>query len=199
MSIFSCLGPNYIRPNQSTLRPRNQRDKQLQKESDDILMKIKNTLVNANRDGYPSIPKTTSMYKLYEERLRTCLTQQYMKPLPLMDQLRARREIKWMKSIRRKLKQHKLILRKTDKSGVFHIGHQRDYQRKAYHYRKTTGAYKELSNNPLNDVYHRTVDLLNRLRSQNQLRELQKQKLLPIQMKTELAYLYFLPKSHKVI
>ncbi|CAF3713387.1 unnamed protein product [Rotaria socialis] len=194
---YLSRGPSYIRPNQSTLRPIKQRDKQIKKEIDEMLNKIKNTLVNATRDGYPSIPKTTTMYKSYEDRLRTCLTLEYMKPLPLMNQLRARRELKLIKSIRRKLKKHKLILRQTDKSGVFHIGHLRDYERKAYLYRTTTGAYEELSTNPLNDIFHRVTNLLNQLRSQNRIRERQKSKLIPIQNKTELAYMYFLPKSHK--
>ncbi|CAF3609543.1 unnamed protein product, partial [Rotaria socialis] len=191
---YLSRGPTYIRPNQSTLCPMKQRHKQIQVELNDMLSKIKNGLGNTTRDGYPSISKTASVYKLYEDRLRTCLTCQYMKSLPFIDQLRAGKELKWIKSIRRKLKRYKLILRRTDKSGVFHIGHMRDYEQKAHSYRKTTDAYEELSTNPLNDIYRRVIGLLNQLRSQNQIREWQKQKLIPVQNKIELAYMYFLPK-----
>ncbi|CAF4192638.1 unnamed protein product [Rotaria sp. Silwood2] len=194
---YLARGPTYIRPNQSTLRSMKQRHKQIQNEIKDILTKIKNGLANITRDGYPSIPMTASIYKLYEERLQTCFTFQYMKSLPFIEQLRARKELKWIKSIRRKLKRHKLILRQTDKSGVFHIGRLCDYERKAYNYRKTTGAYEVLSQNPLNDIFSSVVNLLNQLRSQKRILERQKQKLIPIQNKTELAYMYFLPKSHK--
>ncbi|CAF4914618.1 unnamed protein product, partial [Rotaria socialis] len=139
---YLSRGPTYIRPNQSTLRPMKQRHKQIQVELNDMLSKIKNGLGNTTRDGYPSISKTASVYKLYEDRLRTCLTCQYMKSLPFIDQL-------------------------------------------------------QLSTNPLNDIYRRVIGLLNQLRSQNQIREWQKQKLIPVQNKIELAYMYFLPKPHK--
>ena len=109
--MFFIVGPSYIRPNQSTLRPMKQRHKQIQVQLNDMLTKIKNGFTNVIKDGYPSIPKTASVYRLYEDRLRTCLTAQYGKPLPFMNQLRARRELKWIKSILRKLKKHRLILR----------------------------------------------------------------------------------------
>ena len=160
--------------------------------------KLKNSLVDIY-DGRPAIPKTASVYKLYSDRLRTYFMLRYMAPLPLMDQLRARRELKVVKSIRRKLKKYKLVLRETDKSGVFHIGRAIDYERKAQEYRQKTGAYEELSSNPFNDIFHKVIQLLNKLRSANKIREWQKKKMLPILNQVELAYMYFIPKPHKVI
>ncbi|CAF3336362.1 unnamed protein product [Rotaria socialis] len=48
------------------------------------------------------------------------------------------------------LKTGNYILRETDKSGIFHVGHSHsaDYEKKAEAYRQKTGAYIELDSNP---------------------------------------------------
>jgi len=122
-----------------------------------------------------------------------------MAPLPFMDLLRARRELRIVRSIRYKLIKYKLILRKTDKSGVLHIGHAQDYQRKAIEYRQKTGAYEELPTNPLNQTFYKVIQVLNKLETTKKILPKQKNKMLPIRKKTELAYMYTVPKSHKVI
>jgi hypothetical protein len=122
-----------------------------------------------------------------------------MTPLPLIDQLRARRELRIVKSIQRKLKKYKLILRETDKSGVFHIGHAIDYQRKAAKYRQDTSAYEELNVNPFNEIIYNVTYLLNQLKTMGKITEGQRMKMIPVRDKTQLAYMYFLPKPHKVI
>ena len=53
----------------------------------------------------------------------------------------------------------------TDKSGIFHLGHASDYERKAQAYRQKTGAYVELDSSPLWPVFDKVVHLLNNLRS----------------------------------
>ncbi|CAF3032008.1 unnamed protein product [Rotaria sp. Silwood2] len=193
---YLSRGPTYIRPNQSALRPSGQREKQVDKKMNDIINKVKNYMANVY-DGRSKIPTTVPMYKFYSERLRTYLLCRYMIPLPLMDQLRARRELKLDKSIRRKLKNYKLVLRETDKSGVLHIGHARDYERKAMEYREKTGAHEELTSNPLDEIFYQVIQLLNKLRSANKISVPQKLKMMPIRNKIELAYMYFLHKSHK--
>ncbi|CAF4165881.1 unnamed protein product [Rotaria sordida] len=195
---YLSRSPTYIRPNQSALRPANQREKQVDQEANDILNKLKNYMGDKH-NGRPGIPKTISMYKFYSERLRTYLLHRYMTPLPLLDQLRARRELKLVKSIRRKLKKYKLVLRETDKSGIFHIGRARDYEQKSIEYRQKTGAYEELTSNPFDEIFYKVIQLLNQLRSAKKISEWQKNKMMPIRNKTELAYMYFLPKPHKVI
>ena len=155
--------------------------------------KAKNSLTHF-KDGRPPIPKT-----VYSDRLQNSLIHRYMNPLPLMDQLRARRELKLIKSIRRKLKTHKLIIRQTDKSGVFYIGRTIDCKRKAMEYRQKTNAYEELSSNPLNEIFDQVIQLLNKLRSVNRIKERQKFSMIPNRDKVELACMYFLPKAHKVI
>ncbi|CAF2764146.1 unnamed protein product [Rotaria sp. Silwood2] len=194
---YLSRGPNYIRPNQSTLRPRNQREKQVDQEATDYMKKLMRCMVNMK--DRPKIPTTASIYKSYEDRLRADLLVRYLAPLPLIDQLRARRELKIVKSIRQKLKKYRLLLRQTDKSGVLHIGHVKDYERKAAEYRQKTGAYEELTSNPFADIFNRVIQLLNNLRSADKIKENQKTKMMPIRAKTELAYMYFLPKTHKVM
>lgn len=153
----------------------------------------------ANISTTNRIPTVSSFHRLYSNRLRICLTNYYMKALPLNDQLRARRELKLVKSIRRKLKKYHFILRKTDKSGVFHIGHSKDYRRKAREYREKTGAYEQLNQNPYNDLIYHVTHQLNQLKATKKITEGQRLQMVPIREKTQLAYMYFLPKSHKVL
>ncbi|CAF4159579.1 unnamed protein product, partial [Rotaria sp. Silwood2] len=117
--------------------------------------------------------------------------------IPLIDQIRALRELKLVQSIRKKLKKYKLILRETDKSGVLHIGRAIDYERKAAEYRQTTGAYEELTSNPFDDIICTVTRLLNQLKSMKRISDWQRSKMNPVRKKTELAYMYFIPKPHK--
>ncbi|CAF3900316.1 unnamed protein product [Rotaria sordida] len=66
--------------------------------------------------------------------------------------MRAQREFRLVKSIRRKARKAKLIIRVCDKGGGLHIGSKSDYERKAAKYREDTKAYQELSYNPLKEM-----------------------------------------------
>ncbi|CAF1172427.1 unnamed protein product [Rotaria sordida] len=193
---FLSRGPLYIRANQSALRRRSQREKQVDKEVNDILTKIKRTMCDPSRQE-SSIRQNAAVSKVYLAQLQTYLLRRYMTPLSLRDHRRARRELKLIKSIRRKLRKSKLILRETDKSGVFHIGCARDYEEKAIDYRQKTGAYEELTSNPLSVIVDQVIQLLNKLQAEKKVSVSQHNKLMPKKEKIELAYLYFLPKSHK--
>ncbi|CAF3751880.1 unnamed protein product [Rotaria sp. Silwood1] len=193
---FLSRGPSYIRSNQSALRRSDQRETQVDKELNNIMDKLKKYM-SASHDGQPKIAYKALVFKTYAERLRTYLLSRYMTPLPFIDHLRARQELKLIKSILQKLKRNKLILRETDKSGVFHIGRASDYERKAIEYREKTGAYQEITDNPLKDIFRQVVQLLNQLRSDNKIKVYQQMKMMPIQNKIELSYMYFLPKAHK--
>jgi hypothetical protein len=122
-----------------------------------------------------------------------------MAPLSYLDICRARKELKLMKSIQHSLKKGKYILRVTDKSGIFHIGHVTDYEIKAEAYRQKTGAYIELASDPLWTVFDKVVQLLNNLRSKKQILACQLRKMIPKRANVALAYLYFIPKPHKVV
>jgi len=142
---------------------------------------------------------TLPIIKQIIQQMETHLHQRYMAALSYRDIYRARKELKLIKSIDSKLKKGKYILRFTDKSGIFHISHATDYEQKAEAYRQNTGAYIELESDPLWSVFDKVVYLLNNLRSKDHIRPWQLEKMMPKRDKVALAYLYFVPKLHKVI
>ncbi|CAF4329592.1 unnamed protein product, partial [Rotaria sordida] len=150
--------PTHIRPNPSVFFPEKTLQKRIDREHDDTMKKLKKHMSNVT--DLPKIPLTSPLYKSYSNQLRSYLSQSYMTLIPLIDQIRALRELKMIQSIRKKLKKLKLILRETDKSGVLHIGSAADYERKAIDYRRTTGAYEELTSNPFSDIICQVTRLL---------------------------------------
>ncbi|CAF4098144.1 unnamed protein product, partial [Rotaria sordida] len=192
---YLSRGPSYIRPNPSVFFPEKTFKKRIDRELQDIMKKLKKCM--SGGDHQPKIPLNSRLYTSYSDQVQSCLNQAYMTPIPLIDQIRALRELKMVQSIRKKLKKYKLVLRQTDKSGVLHIGSAADYERKAIEYRRTTGAYEELTSNPFNDIICTVTRLLNHLKSFKRIYECQRIKMMPIREKTELAYMYFIPKPHK--
>jgi hypothetical protein len=101
--------------------------------------------------------------------------------------------------IRGKLKKGNLILRESDKSGNLYIGQVTAFEQKAIEYRMKTGAYEELSSNPLEEILIKVNRLLNDLHMKtNDLSPKQYKEMLPKRKDVRLAYLYFNPKTHKV-
>jgi hypothetical protein len=146
------------------------------------------------------IPSTSTIIKQFSQQLETCLHERYMSSLlSYRDIYRIRREFKLIQSIESRLKKGKYILRVTDKSSIFHIGHAKDYEQKAEAYRQKTRAYIELTSDPLWIIFDKVVHLLNDLRSKNHIRAGQLDKMMPKRDKIALAYLYFILKPHKVI
>ena len=141
---------------------------------------------------------TATIIKQFSRQLAICLYERYMAPLSYLDIYRVRKEFRLVKSIQHSLKKGKYILRVTDKSGIFHLGHAADYECKAEAYRQKTRAYVELASDPLWTVFDKVVHLLNDLRSKNHIRVWQLDKMMPKREKMALAYLYFIPKPHKV-
>ncbi|CAF3295340.1 unnamed protein product, partial [Rotaria sp. Silwood2] len=85
-----------------------------------------------------------------------------------------------VKRLKHKFKLANVILQKSDKSKVFHLGKVEDYRKKSADYMEKTQAYKCLgSEDPLPDLIQRT------------------NKYLIKPNEVELAYLYYLPKVHK--
>ncbi len=91
------------------------------------------------------------------------------------------------------------IVRVTDKSGIFHLGHATDYEQKAEAYRQKTDAYIELESDPLSIVFDKVIHLFNDLRSKKHILAWQFDQMMPKRDKVALAYLYLIPKPHKVI
>ena len=64
---------------------------------------------------------------------------------------------------------------------------------------KKTGAYIEFESDPLWTIFDKVVHLLNSLRSKDHIRAWQLNEMMPNREKVAFAYLYFIPKPHKVI
>ncbi|CAF1495235.1 unnamed protein product, partial [Adineta steineri] len=121
-----------------------------------------------------------------------------MTSLSISDRIRVQREYKIVKSIRFKLKKYKLILRETDKSGVFCILRAIDHEQKVKEYRDKTKAYKELTSNPFEATLNKVIRLLNDLRAKpDKIRAWQQWEMVPNRKTCKLAYMYFNPKTHK--
>jgi hypothetical protein len=73
----------------------------------------------------------------------------------------------------------------SDKSGIFHIGLQKDYEKKVSLYQEKTKAYVELPSNPLMETFYKVVRLLNELNSKRQITAWQHKKMMPNKEKME--------------
>ncbi|CAF1097599.1 unnamed protein product [Adineta ricciae] len=105
-----------------------------------------------------------------------------------------------LKRLKFKFKLNSIILRKTDKSKVFHLGTSDEYDKKSMEYMNRTKAYQCLGsiNNPLPDLITRTNKYLLDLRFIKWITQKQYEQLCLKQTDDiELAHLYYLPKSHK--
>lgn len=145
------------------------------------------------------IPHSSLVIKEFSQRLESYLYQMYTLPLSYLDTYRIRKEFHTLKAIQYRLRTQKFILCVTDKSGIFHLGHAKDYERKAQAYREKTQAYIQLiHDNPLGTIFHKVVHLLNNLRSKKHILAGQLDRMMPKQDQVTLGYLYFVPKPHKV-
>ena len=194
VSISSVIGgPSYIRLNQSSIKDKKQVQKKIQHQHTTIMDKLASDL-----HRHHGLPTKSTILKKFSEQLETMLNQQFSTPLSYHDIHRTRWDLKKVHSIKRKLKKLPVIIRESDKSGILHIGYKSDYDRKVLLYQEKTNAYVELPSNPLTDTFYKVVRLLNDLNTKKQVRVWQQKKMMPDQKKIELAYLYFLPKPHKV-
>ncbi len=74
------------------------------------------------------ISNSSPIIKQFIQEIETRLYQRYMTLISYRDIYRARKELNLVKSIESKLRKGKYILRFTDKSGIFHLGHATDYE-----------------------------------------------------------------------
>lgn len=100
--------------------------------------------------------------------------------------------------LEKKIEKSNIVLRKTDKSKVFHLGNVNDYKIKVENYMAKTDAYENLGNrNPLRDLILQTNSLLKGLLAGKHIDTQLFKRLQVDENKAELAHLYFLPKAHK--
>ncbi|CAF1497218.1 unnamed protein product, partial [Rotaria sp. Silwood1] len=95
-----------------------------------------------------------------------------------------------------------VILRRTDKSKVFHLGDANDYQRQVLEYMQETEAYEEITSgvSPLSANLQQVTVVLNQLYHVEKplITKKQYEAMYPKENETELAHLYFIPKPHKI-
>ncbi|CAF1097900.1 unnamed protein product [Rotaria magnacalcarata] len=144
-----------------------------------------------------AIPLKALEIKHFCTDLETIFNERYTSTLSYLDIYRIRKDIKFIHSIKRKLRKTDSIIRVTDKSGIFHIGSTVDYDEKIEKYQAKTNAYIQLSSDPLMNTFYKVVSLLNNLRIKQQITQWQHTKMMPDKNKIQLAYLYFIPKPHK--
>ena len=144
------------------------------------------------------MPNTSNIIEQFSQKLAACLQESYMAPISYLDNHRTRKGRQIIRSIQSRIKKENYILRVTDKSGIFHLGHASDYDLKAEAYRQKTGAHVELDCDPLWSAFDKVIRLLNDLRSKKHILAWQFDQMMPKRNEVALAYLYFIPKPHKV-
>ena len=103
-----------------------------------------------------------------------------------------------VKRLKHKFRLNNVILQKTDKSKVFHLGKVDDYRKKSEEYMNKTKAYQCLgTNDPLPKLIQRTNKYLLELRLVKWITQKQYELLRINPEEMELAHLYYLPKAHK--
>ncbi|CAF4283385.1 unnamed protein product, partial [Adineta steineri] len=122
----------------------------------------------------------------------------YFTPLPYKDHIEAQEQSQTTASIRNKIKQFKLIIRVTDKSNNFYIGSAIEFVKTVQQYFMDTNAFIVIKENPFNEILNKVIQLLNNLRSNIFILQWQYNEMIPDRKTTELAHLYFNPKTHKI-
>ncbi|CAF1544764.1 unnamed protein product, partial [Rotaria sordida] len=122
------------------------------------------------------------------------------KKLPHQLNIRARREQKVIRSIRKILRHRPdITVRRTDKSKVFYAGNVTIFSDKASRYMIETDAYQEISNERciLSENLRLVTMLLASLLKNRAINHEQHKKMSPKIDSLELAHLHFIPKPHK--
>ena len=147
------------------------------------------------------VPSNASVIRVLSKELKDQLAYRHTSSLSVYDDTRAHYELNVVRSIRRKLNSAKLVLRETDKSGVFPHRLKRGTTRERQsNIEQKTGAYVELSENPLPDILAKVTRLLNDLRSKKTHHGQKSitRRWCPIERKWSYPTCILFPKAHKV-
>jgi len=118
--------------------------------------------------------------------------------IPRLKKKKTKNYRRMIKRLKHKFHLTNTILRKTDKSKVFHLGTFEHYEKESKEYMDRTKAYQYLSTeDPLPDLIIRTNKYLFDLRLAKWITQKQYEQLCIKADEVELAHLYYLPKAHK--
>lgn len=136
--------------------------------------------------------------KQYERDLHLYLHDSYLSHIPYQNQIQSLQQLHIATSIRKTIQQNNLILRVTDKGHNFYIGSAKEFEDKVQTFFQDTKAFEPLSENPFHQIKDKAIALLNQLREKGSISKKQYEEMAPDPKQTELAHLYFKPKTHKV-
>jgi len=145
---------------------------------------------------------TDARFKEFSTSIKDLLRQLMYKPLSSKLSARARYDYQMTTTIQHVLKNRKIIIRKTDKSKVLHLASANSYHQKSLEYMEKTNAYKEIENgiNPCMNHLQQVLTFIDNLLKKKEIDwKVWKKNMRPNMNIVELAYLYFIPKPHKVI
>lgn len=173
------LGPKYIPDNPHLAHKR-------MKNEIDVVMRKVNKI--SGEHGWTIPSQRCEFFKASLTNILTSCHDRY----PSSDHL------KIIKNLERKFEATKTIIRKTDKSKVFHLGTTDDHILKARTYMTRTDAYQDLEGiNPLDSLVKRANEFLYALWVNKHITQKHYENLKIQREEAELAHLYFLPKAHK--
>ncbi|CAF4725581.1 unnamed protein product, partial [Rotaria sp. Silwood2] len=135
-------GPKYVPPCQSRFIKKEKKEQLIKQEYQNIMYTITEFF---RQHSYSISDKRIQEFSI---DLNNLLKRLYTKKLSRKLRIRAKREHKLIISIRRYLRQHQeVILRRTDKSKVFHLGDTDHYHVKVVQHMQETEAYEEITSN----------------------------------------------------
>ncbi|CAF4207037.1 unnamed protein product, partial [Rotaria magnacalcarata] len=134
----------------------------------------------------------------YNNVLKTIQSSQSHMTNPTVIHKKKKNYVRLVKRLKHKIRSANIVLQKTDKSKVFHLGKLQHYQEKSNEYMDKTEAYECLGvNDPLPNLIERTNKYLLDLRLANWISQKQYERLCIKPSEVKLAHLYYLPKTHK--
>ncbi|CAF1475610.1 unnamed protein product, partial [Adineta steineri] len=193
---FSCLtnGPKYVPPCQSRFSNPN---------SDKIIGREYQNIVKCFEKGFFNNCMSSSNQQAKEcfTDVNNLLHRLYTTPLSRKLFTRAQYEYRLVKSTQREIKKSNVVIRPTDKSKLLHLGSSNDYHQKALQYMQETNAYREITSgiNPCYEHVQKVLAVIDPMLKNSEINlKLWKQSMRPHINTTELAYLYTIPKPHKI-
>ncbi|CAF5039469.1 unnamed protein product, partial [Rotaria sp. Silwood1] len=163
-------------------------------ELDIMLQKLHNTPVNYQKLKTILAQNNT----IYNNLISTIQSSQSQNINSRMNIKKKKNYGRLIKRLKHKLHLKNIVLQKSDKKKVFHLGKLENYYKKSKEYMEKTKAYKCLgTEDPLPDLICRTNKYLLDLRLAKWITQKQYEKLCINPNEVELAHLYYLPKAHK--
>jgi len=170
---------------------------------DTIIEREYQQLVEAFTSGLNNncMSATDSKSTEFFNALKKLLREHYTKPLSPRLFARAQYEHRMITSIRHIRKKKNLVIQRTDKSKVFHVGTATSYHQKSFEYMAKTNAYQRIENNlnPCMQHFRQVITFVDPLMKKKAIDlTIWKRFMRPDVNTIELAHLYFLPKPHKI-